>query len=62
MSCYHPNIIIKSICSILKLYYLKNFNKTKENSSNDENVKHARINQIVEQNLIRLALFFHFCA
>ena len=51
MSCYHPNIIIKSICSILKLYYLKNFNKTKENNANDENVKHARINQIVEQNL-----------
>ena len=51
MSYYHPNIIIKSICSILKLYYLKNFNKTKENSINDENYKHLRINQIVEQNL-----------
>jgi hypothetical protein len=50
MSCYHPNIIIKSICSILKLYYLKNINETKENNAN-ENVKHARINQIVEQNL-----------
>ena len=51
MSCYHPNIIIKSICSILKLYYLKNFNKPKENMVNDENYKHLRINQIVEQNL-----------
>ena len=54
MSCYHPNIIIKSICSILKLYYLKNFIKPKKSNSNDENdesVKHARINQIVEQNL-----------
>ena len=51
MSCYHPNIIIRSICSILKLYYLKNFNKPKENMANDENYKHLRINQIVEQNL-----------
>ena len=51
MSCYHPNIIIKSICSTLKLYYLKNFNKTKENMTNDDNYKHLRINQIVEQNL-----------
>jgi len=51
MSCYHPNIIIKSICSILKLYYLRNFNKHKESNANDENVKHVRINQIVEQNL-----------
>ena len=51
MSCYHPNIIIKSICSILKLYYLKNFNKPKENIVDDENTKHSRRNQIVEQNL-----------
>ena len=56
MSCYHPNIIIKSICSILKLYYLKKFNKSGENNSNDENVKHARINQIVEQNLAQVNL------
>ena len=51
MSCYHPNIIIKSICSILKLYYLKNFNNTNKDMTNDENYKHLRINQIVEQNL-----------
>ena len=48
MSFYHPNVIIKSICSTLKLYYLKKF-KMKE--SNALEVKQVRTNQIIEQNL-----------
>ena len=55
MSCYHPNIIIKSICSILKLYYLKNYNKSKESTSNDDNYKRSGRNQIVEKNLTNVA-------
>ena len=51
MSCYHPNIIIKSICSILKLYYLKNFNNTKENIPNDENKKSSTRHQMLERNI-----------
>jgi hypothetical protein len=55
MSCYHPNIIIKSICSILKLYYLKNYNKSKESTSNDDNYKRSGRNQIVEKNITQVA-------
>ena len=57
MSFFHPNIIIKSICSILKLYYLKNFNKSKENMSNDDEdiIKRRNNNQIVAQNLAQKA-------
>ena len=52
MSFYHPNIIIKSICSTLKLYYLKKF-KIKDSKNNEENNpnRQVRTNQIIEQNL-----------
>ena len=49
MSFYHPNVIIKSICSTLKLYYLKKF-KIKD-TQKDDPVKQVRTNQIIEQNL-----------
>ena len=49
MSFYHPNVIIKSICSTLKLYYLKKF-KIKD-TQKDGPVKQVRTNQIIEQNL-----------
>ena len=49
MSYYHPNIIIKSICSILKFYYLKNINKSKEPVHVDDNNKHSGRKQFVEQ-------------
>ena len=55
MSCYHPSIIIKSICTALKIYYLKddikNKEKEKKAKKNDENFKRYRTNQIVEQSL-----------
>ena len=54
MSCYHPSIIIKSICTALKIYYLKNDikQKKKEHSAvGEENFKRYRTNQIVEQSL-----------
>ena len=51
MSYYHPNIIIKSICSILKFYYLKNINKSKEPVHVDDNNKHSGRKQFVEQKL-----------
>ena len=65
MSCYNPGIIIKSICTALKIYYLKHelkknknikdrFNfpdeKTKE-QIRQENIKRLKTNQIVEKNL-----------
>ena len=55
MSCYHPSIIIKSICTALKIYYLKNDIKNKEKEKNskvgNDNFKRYRTNQIVEQSL-----------
>ena len=53
MSCYHPSIIIKSICTALKIYYLKTDQQSKDNSFNGEekNIKRYRNNKIVEQNL-----------
>ena len=51
MSFYHPNIIIKSICNTLKLYYLKKY-KIKEKNNDEANPnKQVRTNQIIEQNL-----------
>ena len=50
MSFYHPNVIIKSICSTLKLYYLKKF-KIKKNEEENGPTKQVRTNQIIEQNL-----------
>ena len=53
MSCFHPSIIIKSICTALKIYYLKNDIKNKNDDSkvNQDNIKRYRTNQIVEQSL-----------
>ena len=57
MSCYQPSIIIKSICTALKIYYLKNDIEIKkeevkkENHKIEDNIKRYRTNQIVEQNL-----------
>ncbi len=55
MSCYHPSIIIKSICTAFKIYYLKydlkNKEKEKKLNKKDENFKRYRTNQIVEQSL-----------
>jgi hypothetical protein len=53
MSCYHPSIIIKSICTALKIYYLKTDQQNKDNSfgGEEKNIKRYRNNKIVEQNL-----------
>ena len=64
MSCYNPSMIIKSICTALKIYYLKyelkknkdindNFNYWNENDHNQqiENIGGLKTNQIVEKNL-----------
>ena len=51
MSFYHPNIIIKSICSTLKLYYLKKFKIKEQINIQDTKLKQVRTNQIIEQNL-----------
>ena len=63
MSCYNPSIIIKSICTALKIYYLKHelkknknikdkFNYLDNNSkNNNENLRTLKTNQIVEKNL-----------
>ena len=45
MSFYHPNVIIKSICSTLKLYYLKKF-KIKD-TQKDGPVKQVRTNNSI---------------
>ena len=63
MSYYNPSIIIKSICTALKIYYLKHELKKnmsiKENFSLNENIQQTqddkirklKTNQIVEKNL-----------
>jgi len=54
MSCYHPSIIIKSICTALKIFYLKNYmelNKYNSSLNQEEKFKRYRTNQIVEQSL-----------
>ena len=51
MSFYHPNVMIKSICSTLKLYYLKKFKIKKIEEENGQNKQQVRTNQIIEQNL-----------
>ena len=56
MSYYNPSIIIKSICTTLKIYYLKYDDKfhyiNKDNKEKKNNTIHRlKTNQIVEKNL-----------
>ena len=54
MSVYHPNLIIKSICNVLKKYYLSFItynNKSRSIFIDEENFKRNRINMIIDQNL-----------
>ena len=53
MSCYHPSMIIKSICNVLKKFYLKQITLTQGKSIfiDEENFKRNRTNRIIDQNL-----------
>ena len=62
MSYYNPSIIIKSICTALKIYYLKeelkndknlenNFKNINEKQKPKDNLRRLKTNQIIERNL-----------
>ena len=56
MSYYHPSIIIKSISTALKIYYLKyidkfNYLSSKKEENENEKIQRLKTNQIVEKNL-----------
>ena len=57
MSCYHPSMIIKSICNVLKKYYLKEVSLEKGKSIfiDEENFKRDRTNRIIDQNFQKKA-------
>ena len=52
MSCFHPSLIIKSICNVLKKYYLKeiSFEKGKSIFIDEDNFKRDRTNRIIDHN------------
>ena len=60
MSYYSPSMILKSICTALKIYHLKNelkasnkiFDEINQENRNANNIQRVKTNQIVEKNIV----------
>ena len=60
MSYYSPSMILKSICTALKIYHLMNelkasnkiFDEINQENRNANNIQRVKTNQIVEKNIV----------